>query len=643
MNFVQHQNKKKLMQNEIFDFVFRIGTTAKVDEAAVEKVCSILTRAYSDRAVSIQGSLINNMIYIGIYLNANADFNREIEPGPHPKSPEAASFREFWGNDKSTLRRFPDGSLLESLGWGPEPLKEIAEYALQKHFAPDATIDIAPRDLSPIFDLPQHENASTANHASLNSISDAYDELVMNLRNLKLTVGITSVSPLSPFLRKTSVFPYEAVRSGHNVSLCPNSIRILARLETSSAWPLRLEPLLQFKIAIYIEMAKLLNEKKITAIPHYEGVQILFRGFVFNLQAVHEDEIRHFHKTPHGTKIEFLERLEVRHHSFVSALGARFDSYPEAVRAAIRWVRSKGVVSKFLSQEAIELMVASAYTTSSSSYSSMSNNNEKEVSPPAYSMAGFLRFLEILKNLPVKSPIITVGDARPNSDALTLPLAIVSNYCEGSEFTKKYDQTPKFNQQNNQNSHKNSKIIISDENSTIPKIVVDFLRKAAAQSLRIALEGRFAPRVPLLRQMFGIPTSHWNYDFSISSKNRPHAEYSLFAGIDKKKRRHGRFDIKSKTAPELADLFVDLDPPKMLVEEVIERFSGVVNFWYDELGGQAIGMSFADNVLRGKDMKVENLKFAQKTDETMVAVDIEGIAQQVVCIGGDIITGMNHR
>lgn len=584
---------------KIFDLIIRVNTKAKIDDEAVNKVCSILKTAFSDRAVSIDGYIEGGALYLGINLNANADFNRTIDPGPHPKDPEAAAFRKFWGDDKSKLSRFPDGSLLESVEWGSEPIKDLTVYALQKHFSPDVTIDIASRDLSPIFSLPCNKTVST----TLNC-KDAFDELARILNSLKLTVGIRSISPYSPFIRGTSVFPYEPVTKGR-VSLCPHSIQVLARLESSSAWPIKLEPLLKFKVAVYIEISELLTKKNIQSQAHFEGVYVLLRGYLFEIKAVHDDELYHFKKTPHGDKVYFLEQIQLRHHSFISALGSRYSSFYEATRASIRWVRSKGITSQYLSHEAIELMMASIYM------------NTTERPPPAYAFSGLLRFLDLCASFKNKSNnIVTINDVVPSIETKGLPLILVSDYCQCSEFTK------------------NSKL--SQNN-----IIIEFLRTAAAQSLDIAIKNPFKARVALKR-VFAIPISHWKIEFVFNPKMRPYSDYYLFC---EKKSKKGMFETKTEIPLKLDQLYVDFDPAISFVNEIIERFGSYMNFWFDEFGGQKLGISYKNDLLKGKEINEDILKYAHKMDDSSnsVATDIESIVQQIRIIGGDLILSVNNR
>ncbi|KAH0795924.1 nucleolar protein 6 [Histomonas meleagridis] len=566
---------------EIFDVILRIITQKPIESNTTEEITNILTVAYSDRAVMVK-SWIERHIMVGIHLNPNSDFNRQIDQGPHPKSKEAIAFREFWG-EKSTLRRFQDGALLESLEWGEDPFNELTLYALQKHFSSDVKVESAPSDVSPLFQLPGHQ-------ANIPSPLGAYDELVTTLRSLDLTVGITSTSPISPFLRNTSVFPYDPLNCKSPLTtLCPPSIKILVKLESSTAWPYELTPLLQYKIAVYIEIAKLLNEKGIQSKPHYEGVHILLHGFVFDLIAFHEDEMRHFLGSPHGDKVHFTEKVLVIHHSFISALCTRYPSFSDSVRTSIRWVRSKGVTSEALSQEAIECIVASIYTS--------------EIIP-TNPYTGFLRFLCIFAS---KQNVISINSTIPASDTTDLPLVIVAQHCIHSEFTRNC-------------------ILLT-------KSVVSFLYAAASQSLKIAIDGRFSPTNRNLQRIFAIPTSHWHVKYFIDMKILPHNEFALFTN----KRRIGMFEIKTKIPPELDALYVDFNPVLSLLKELYGRFGRILNFWYDELGGFAFGVSYSDELLKSKPLKEDDLNFAMMTDTGDICVDLDSIKQQIMIMGSNII------
>jgi U3 small nucleolar RNA-associated protein 22 len=373
-------------------------------------VTDILTEAYSDRIVRLNAWIRDGQLYVGVVFNANTDFRRHVDRGPHPKAETAAAYRDFWG-DRSTLKRFPDGSLLEGVSWGDSPLEEIASFALSRHYHEPTRIQFAPIALDPLFELPSDDLEAV-------SPSGAFDELVIVLRSIDTTLKINSVSTCSPYLRNTAVFPYEPVSGLDKAcSLCPPSIRIIARLEGSPAWPLSLIPLLQFKIAVYIEFANRLAERNISAAAHYDSVTILIRGFIFELQAFHLNEASDFAGTPHGARVRLADFTETIHHSYTQGLYNRFSSFSETCRSDVRWVRSKGMPSGVLRQEAIELLVAHAY---------------QSPHPPASAYRGLFEFLSLLASGRF-GLTVCIQRATPVGD---WPLVIVTpQHCQRSEFT----------------------------------------------------------------------------------------------------------------------------------------------------------------------------------------------------------------
>ena len=75
---------------------------------------------------------------VGLLLDSE-NSTRVVDHGPSAEQKEeAAAFRSFWG-EKAELRRFKDGSILESLVWSDQPsspsiMRQILGYSLGLHF-----------------------------------------------------------------------------------------------------------------------------------------------------------------------------------------------------------------------------------------------------------------------------------------------------------------------------------------------------------------------------------------------------------------------------------------------------------------------------------------------------------------------------
>jgi len=255
-------------------------------------------------------------------------------------------------------------------------------------------------------------------------------------------------------------------------------------------------------------------------------------------------------------------------------------------------VRAKGVTASVLGQAAIELIVASVCAGTE---------------PPCYGYSVLLAFLEAVGR---PSAVFRVQDAQPADDVAGLALAVVASYCPHSEFTR-----------------------------DVPRAVVVFLRAAARQSLEFALGSRFTKPARLLPRVFAIPTTHWKVVLRINRKMQPHNAAALFAT----KRKAGRFEVKSRTVPNVDALFVDFDPVLAFVDELRSRYGSIASFWYDELGGVAVGVDFDPKLLESRPLLEANLACAKLEEDGQVTPSVDLIVQQMKVIGGDLISSIERR
>ncbi|XP_017300277.1 nucleolar protein 6-like [Diaphorina citri] len=100
------------------------------------EVCTELGGEYKEG-----GGEDGSCLIVGIRLNSDACF-KLIHRGPEANLPEAAQFRQLWG-DKSELRRFKDGTVCEASVWGSNSdpwsvrrvvTREMIVYLLEKRW-----------------------------------------------------------------------------------------------------------------------------------------------------------------------------------------------------------------------------------------------------------------------------------------------------------------------------------------------------------------------------------------------------------------------------------------------------------------------------------------------------------------------------
>lgn len=191
-------------------------------------------------------------IYLGLLLDPT-NSTRTVERGPSAEEPQAAAtFRDFWG-DKAELRRFKDGSILESVVWKTSDAisltKEIVTYILQQHLSVSCTF------VGNTFaGVPGVETLFTASTAFEN-LRTAYRTLEENVRSLEgLPLAIRQFQASDELLRSTSTTtPFTPPYSKEN----PASV--VLQFEGSGRWPDDLQAIQMTKIAFLLRLDQLLT------------------------------------------------------------------------------------------------------------------------------------------------------------------------------------------------------------------------------------------------------------------------------------------------------------------------------------------------------------------------------------------------
>lgn len=239
------------------------------------KIFTTLTKGLGDRVQlivlatnslpcwSVKSSKPTNSLNSGVdvrFLLDPVNSGRTVEHGPSAENKqEAAAFRTFWG-EKAELRRFKDGSILESLIW-PSNLSEssitqlIVSYLLGRHVSPkiDGLITYINESFA---DLLHERSMSSQQALSLfQPPMTAYNEMEASIRRLEgMPLQLRQISGVSSVLRNTSVFPPLSARR-----LSSDALQVVVQFEGSGRWPDDLVAIQRTKIAILLKMSQLLN------------------------------------------------------------------------------------------------------------------------------------------------------------------------------------------------------------------------------------------------------------------------------------------------------------------------------------------------------------------------------------------------
>lgn len=241
------------------------------------KLYKILRTALSDRVTLIYLSfpetegwelrakthtpIILSYLVVGLLINPN-HVSRLVDHGPSAEDKKAAfTFRQFWG-EKAELRRFKDGSILESLIWSEEEskssiLQQITSYSLHRHFGKDVANTLS--FIGDSFDhlLPDNDNNSAQSLEQFRHLITAFAHLEQDIRALDgLPLEIRRLSAVSPESRYSSFrAPFSAGNGDGS-----NPMDVTAQFESSARWPDDFIAVQRTKIAFLLKIGELLEE-----------------------------------------------------------------------------------------------------------------------------------------------------------------------------------------------------------------------------------------------------------------------------------------------------------------------------------------------------------------------------------------------
>ncbi|KJX94279.1 pre-rrna processing protein utp22 [Zymoseptoria brevis] len=221
----------------------------------VNQIC-ITRPSTSSWALGSSRPSSKNDITIGLAVNQD-HVKRAVDHGPPAENKtEAAAFRKFWG-DKSELRRFKDGSILESLIWSPSEsgqtvLEQIMCYLLNRHF------DVAiVEDVKFFGDGFSKQLRGGEDNALFTPFVVRYRQFENDLRDLRdLPLSIRQIMPADPQLCSASILPPAIGKLSHRT--VPANVTI--QFEGSGRWPDDLVAIQRTKIAFLLMISHMLQE-----------------------------------------------------------------------------------------------------------------------------------------------------------------------------------------------------------------------------------------------------------------------------------------------------------------------------------------------------------------------------------------------
>lgn len=255
-----------------YDYVVELPALSSWAEGDDQKLYDALKRGLGDRVSQISilrpstdrwqlgsarpSTSVRASVKLGFVVNPDT-MNRTVDHGPAAESKaEAASFRKFWG-EKAELRRFKDGSILESLIWSPSDsgqtvLEQIVRYLLKRQIGDDAK-----RNASFVSDGFPRLLRHGSGMAAFQPFMRAHKQLETDIRGLEdLPLSVRQIMPADAQLRYASIQPPVGGLGRQR----PMPANVTIQFEGSARWPDDLVAIQRTKIAFLLKLGERLQE-----------------------------------------------------------------------------------------------------------------------------------------------------------------------------------------------------------------------------------------------------------------------------------------------------------------------------------------------------------------------------------------------
>lgn len=422
-----------------FDAIVRVplppsGAEDDGDGGDLSDLVHTLSRGLGDRVTLLAtwcGAGADHAL-IGLLVD-HVKASRRVEMGP-PGNDEAkvAEFIKFWG-PRAELRRFKDGSIVQSVVWAERAVVEqIVETLVGLHhprFSPAVVYGLGAADAL----LEGLSGGAAVGANPFLPVQRASEKLFSAVRDVPdLPLSVVAIHPAHPAFSYTAVVapqpePADTVAVG-------TPLHCVLELEESSKWPANPRARANLKAAFYLRMANGLRAHGLTSLVATSYLDVFVDGYVFRLE-IHVGApvlgspaakmALRLEATPAADKAEIarasaaaaaaqraaesartaLASLRVSgpapssaafgggsrwrgslypsHVRAMRLMGARHPSLPGAARLAKLWVASM-MLSAYVADEVVELLVARVYELPSG------------LGAPGTAQAGLLRFLELV-------------------------------------------------------------------------------------------------------------------------------------------------------------------------------------------------------------------------------------------------------
>ena len=646
-----------------FDELYQIESPIA---ATPQKVFDTLTQGLGDRvqriSINIQStrpwqvteakakaSATSTNLGVGLVL-APENKDRLVDHGPPAENQEdSAKFRAFWG-EKAELRRFKDGSIVESLVWSEdEPITfQIIKYLVKMHFKlqDDSVFSFANQADSLMLDNKNKLKSADA----FKLLNNAYQTLTTQLHNLEeLPLRIRSITPADGQLSSSSlVTPLSHVQSP------PANIYI--EFENSTRWPDHLPAIQHTKIAFLLKLGEVLQATH----PEYstrvglENAETTSSGHAntsyldiilptstptlpplsFRLRIIHDREITLIEKVlasktlsqpSQSTMTAALQAhkrilAHQRHTTTLRTLTTRFPALSQTIRLLKKWTASHLLPSTLLPDPLIDLLAIRTFTS------------PYPYTQPASAQSAFLRTLHTLSRWDWASEPLLVDTSLDGS--------LFGSSSDLENLRTRFAAWRKLDPNMNNvvlfvGSNLDNTGVVWTQGQQPPRVLAARLTALAGASVALLREKGLQMQEDDWRGLFQSPLG--DFDFLIHLKQ----------GFGRGEERKGSGRFKNLQLQEEMDGdAVGFDAVADFVEDLKRTFEGSMLLFYNRDGGRTIAGLWNPRALKRQDfrvrlgvstMPVAPTKSGGGNEKEQIVINQSGILAEIAMIGERLV------
>ncbi|CAG8950864.1 hypothetical protein HYFRA_00003081 [Hymenoscyphus fraxineus] len=597
------------------------------------KLINIKTPSLPNWAIKASGP--NSEAQIVLYFVFDpANIDRLVDHGPSAEEKKKAlKFQKFWG-EKAELRRFKDGSILESLVWKSAStygvFQEIVTYIINRHFTKEISEGLT--FVGQSFD--KAINASDSTTKQFEALKEAFRTFEKDIRELEgLPLQLRQLSPTGPQLRYTSIDAPSF--SAHSPLKDPANV--LIQFEGSGRWPDDLVSIQRTKIAFLLKIGNLLEdcdgvvmtrvglENEDKQFENCAFLDVVYEsGAVFRLRIQNDREQTLLERlvkdkfTDSRTRDEAVSALAAYKTTFVqlplltqsiSTHCTRFPLLSPTIRLLKMWFDNH-MLSGHISGELIELLGAHTFL------------HAYPWRAPSSVMTGFLRTLMFIERWDWRHQALVVDftGTMTNKDVTSANTRL--------EAWRKIDpgmnRTVIFAASN----HDTSGVGFTEMGPS--KVVAARMTALAGSAYKLVKEKGIELDHRLL-----FASSTAGYDFVI------HISPSFAKGSKRKDTSKSKF--KNLEVQSEADLEqIGYQPIPLFLAELKKIYTNSIVFFYSEEVGTCIGGLWNPQSVAGRTLKI-GIEYATKVvsseeGEENVQLDKDAILAEISRLGGDMVS-----